>query len=515
VTPNSRAASTPRTHRTLRAVGGLLLAVGLVAGCGSSSSSTTEPTASASAGTTASSSPSPSLAAFYDQHLSWHTCHGTFQCSTLVVPMDYATPTGRRLHLAVIRKRATGTSHGSLVVNPGGPGASGVDFVVQAASSFAALTRTQDLVSFDPRGVGGSDPIRCTSSAGLDAYIHVDPAPTTTRGIAALVRSSKKFAAECYARNGSYLEHVGTIDSARDMDVLRAALGDTRLTYYGGSYGTFLGAEYAQLFPTKVRALVLDGAIDPTETALSEDQVQGNGFETDLHDFLSAESTSLSAGESELRTLERRVEAHPVTVGSRSLGPGEFFEGLAAGLYSTSDWPVLRQALEEVADGNGQLMLELSDSLTGRNSDGSYSNLTESNVAINCVDRPVPKALSVYEKAAAQFAKTAPDFGAAEAYSSLPCAYWKVPSQPQPAAVHAVGAPPILVVGNTRDPATPYVWAKALASQLSSGRLLTDDSDGHTAYLTGNTCIDDAVDAYLLTLKLPAKGTTCHSASTS
>ena len=419
------------------------------------------------------------------------------------------------MHIAVIRKRATGKSIGSLIVNPGGPGASGVDFVRGSASLFSGLTTQLDLVSFDPRGVGGSQPVRCESGSQLDAFVHVDPMPDTPAERVALVRSSRAFANACFARNGNYLEHVGTIDAARDMDVLRAVLGDPKLTFYGGSYGTYLGAKYAQLFPHNIRAMVLDGALDPRQPTAAENRVQAIGFETDLRDFLAACSHAsdcpfpTSDPERGLDKLSAKIDAHPVADGSRSLGPGEFFEGLALGLYSTSYWDTLRRALGDASNGNAALMLELSDFLTERHTDGSYSNLIESNLAINCIDRPSPRKVSAYDSEAQSFAKAAPHFGAPIAYGSLPCAFWRVPPVEQAHAVHADGAPPIVVIGTTRDPATPYVWAKALAHQLSSGVLVTYDSDGHTAYDHGNPCIVSAVNKYLLRRVVPHDGLRC------
>ncbi len=431
------------------------------------------------------------------------------------MPIDYAKPRGATMRVAVIRKPATGHSRGSLIINPGGPGASGVDYARGSASTFSGVTSTFDLVSFDPRGVGRSKPIRCETSAQLDAFVAVDPTPDTAAERAAMLRSSRAFADACYRRNGQYLEHVGTIDAARDMDVLRAALGDRKLTFYGASYGTYLGAKYAQLFPHRIRAMVLDGALDPRQPTAAENRVQAIGFETDLRDFLAncANSSSCpfpsSDTEGGLDRLAARIDAHPLAVGSRHLGPGEFFEGLALGLYSTSYWSALRKALGDAQKGDGRYLLAFSDVLTDRQPDGSYSNLIESNLAINCIDRPAPRQVSAYDDSARAFAREAPHFGEPIAYGSLPCAFWHVPPVEQAHAVHAPGAPPIVVIGTTRDPATPYVWAKALARQLSSGVLVTYDSDGHTAYEHGNGCIVSAVNGYLNHRTVPRDGLRC------
>jgi pimeloyl-ACP methyl ester carboxylesterase len=455
------------------------------------------------------------LRPFYRQHIRWSSCGSGFECGKLLVPIDYAKPGGATMRVAVIRKPASGKSRGSLIINPGGPGASGVDYARGSAGTFTGVTPNFDLVSFDPRGVGASKPIRCESSAQLDAFVSVDPTPDTAAEHAAMVRSSRSFAEACFRRNGQYLEHVGTIDAARDMDVLRAALGDRKLTYYGASYGTYLGAKYAQLFPRRIRAMVLDGALDPRQPTTAENRVQAIGFETDLRDFLAdcanAGSCPFPANDTEggLDRLAANVDAHPIAVGSRHLGPGEFFEGLALGLYSTSYWSTLRTALGNAQKGDGALLLAFSDALTDRHDDGSYSNLIESNLAINCIDRPAPREVSAYDASARAFARVAPHFGEPIAYGSLPCAFWKVPPVEQAHAVHANGAPPIVVIGTTRDPATPYVWAKALARQLSSGVLVTFDSDGHTAYEHGNGCIVSAVNGYLNRLVVPRDGLRC------
>jgi pimeloyl-ACP methyl ester carboxylesterase len=475
-------------------------------------------TVSPSATATSTKAGPTTLAAFRNQHLTWHGCHNGLQCSRLLVPLDYTDPSGRRLRIALIREPASGDAQGSLIINPGGPGASGVEFLAQAASVFTPLRTRFDLVSFDPRGVGASAPVRCLSSAQLDAYIHLNPVPQTAAERRQSVRASKRFADACYEKNGNYLAHVGTKDAARDMDVLRAALGDNKLTYYGASYGTFLGAKYAELFPTRIRAMVLDGALDPDESGTDANLVQAKGFETDLRDFLAFCARSghcplgdtAAAANDGLSRLIARITAHPLATNGRELGPGELFEGLAAGLYSTGSWPQLQSALGAAQSGNGYGMLVFSDSLTQRNNDGSYSNLVESNIAINCIDRPWPRSVKGYERRAARFAKVAPYFGAAIEYGSMPCAFWRVPPVEPTHTVSAPGAPPILVIGTTRDPATPFVWAKALARQLSSGILLTHDGDGHTAYIDRDRCIDAAVTDYVLNLQPPKAGTVCR-----
>jgi len=460
--------------------------------------------------------------AYYRQHLAWGDCGNGFQCATLKVPLDYQAVNSPLISVAVIRLPAGLPAQriGSLVINPGGPGASGIDYARYARYEFPSVIRDRfDIVSFDPRGVGQSTPVHCLSSSQLDAYVAANPVPQTPQQHLTLINESRQFAQECLAHSGALLAHVGTIDQARDMDVLRAALGDAKLTYLGKSYGTYLGAKYAQLFPTRIRALVLDGALDPAQTTDALNRVQAVGFQVDLDDFI-ANCVALGGcplGNSQaaaMRTLDRltaSVDAHPLPAGgSRELHGGEFFLGLAAALYDpASGWPELRRALAAAIGGDGSGLVALSDLLTERQPNGTYTNEIEANTAINCIDRQSPRDVATYDSEASAFARLAPYFGAAIAYGSLPCAFWPVPPVELAHPVRAAGAPPILVIGTTRDPATPYVWAQALAHELASGVLLTFTGDGHTAYGRGSACIDGAVNAYLIDLQVPAAGTRC------
>jgi len=438
----------------------------------------------------------------------------------LRVPLDYRQPGGQTITVAAVRLRARDTAGriGSLLVNPGGPGASGVQFVLDAAQSFPAAIRDRfDIVGFDPRGVGQSTPVRCLSPHALDEEVAADPVPDAPGELSNLVTLAKLFAGGCEHESGALLAHVSTLDEARDMDVLRAAVGDAKLTYLGFSYGTYLGAKYVQLFPSHIRALVLDGALDPSLTVDQLNEVQAEGFQTDLDDFLAfcvqgancPLGSSVSAAMAELNRLTRAVDDHPLPGGGgRTAGAGEFFSGLAFTLYDpTYGWPALERALAAAERGNGAPILALSDAFVGRNPNGTYTNELESNTAINCVDRPSPTDLTTYERAAARNERIAPYFGAAIEWGGLACAYWPVPPAETPHAISPGGAPPILVVGTTRDPATPYQWAQALARQLRT-TLLSYNSDGHTAYLRSG-CIDGYVDAYLIARQLPRPGTVC------
>jgi pimeloyl-ACP methyl ester carboxylesterase len=440
----------------------------------------------------------------------------------LAVPLDYDEPDGRMIELSVIKLPATDAESrvGSLVINPGGPGGSGVEYARSARQVITKEVRARfDIVGFDPRGVGESTPVECLDGSEIDALRASEAVPTDASSLHAIEAESKNFAARCQARSGDLLPHVGTRDAARDMDVLRAALGDEKLTYLGKSYGTYLGAIYAELFPTRVRALVLDGALDPTLSSEDLDRAQARGFEVALQSFIAdcvkrsgcPLGTSSSAATSRLERFLADVDRSPLPGdGARELTGGDAISGVAAALYSKEQgWPILRIALRAALGGDGAALLSLADAMSERNSDGEYSNLLAANTAINCADHPSPKDASAYQANAEIFAKESPVFGAFMAWSGLVCAYWPFPATIAPEPIHAVGAAPILVIGTTRDPATPYAWAQALASQLDSGVLLTYEGDGHTAYGNGNACIDRAVEAYLIDSKSPAADTRC------
>lgn len=477
------------------------------------------PAATASASPTSTVTPTPSAPA--PATVSWKACGAPYQCATVAVPLDWSQPTaGPTVRLALIRLPASGARNqriGSLFVNPGGPGASAVDFVrgIQDILPPEVLRRF-DIVAFDPRGVGSSQPLSCLSGPDLDRYLALDPNPTTPAEIATVVAANQKFAAGCAQDYGpSFLAHINTQDAARDMDYLRQAVGDPKLSYVGYSYGTFLGAQYANLFPTHVRALVLDGAVDPALDGLTFDAQQAVGFDKELQDFFTncanTHCAFFSGGnpQAAFQALEARITATPLNVGTRQLTQALFLDGVAYGLYSPDTWPTLAGALADAANGNGGPLLAMSDQLTDRAPNGTYDSLTSAGPAVDCVDSSYPPTVAAYQAAAQQAAQQAPVFGAVIVWSSLLCAYWPVPSAIHPAPVHAPGAPPILVVGTTGDPATPYEQAKSLASELSSGVLLTHTGEGHTSLGQGSSCVDSVVTTYLVTLSLPANGSVC------
>jgi pimeloyl-ACP methyl ester carboxylesterase len=470
--------------------------------------------------------PAPStMAGYYAQRLDWRPCDNGFQCARLAVPFDYGRPGWRRFSLPVIKLPASGPSRrvGALVVNPGGPGVSGVQYALSARSQFPAALRARfDIVGFDPRGVGGSEPaLRCMTGPQLDKYFATDDSPADAAQLAEVVAESKLFAAQCQQNSAALLRYVGTRDAARDMDVLRAALGEPRLSYLGKSYGTYLGAWYAQLFPGRVRALVLDGAVDPGTPSLQADITQAGGFEVALRSFaawcLARANCPLGHGGpvagavARVQALIERASAAPL---ANRLDDGQvadgalLLEGVAAALYSRPAWNDLRIGLANALAGDGTVLVEFANLLLERNPDGSYSNLTAADVAVNCRDWPSPRSLAAWQAAASAASRAAPLFGAPFVWGGLPCAYWPVPAYPQ-SRIRAPGAPPILVVGTLRDPATPYRWARALAGDLASGVLLGWNGDGHTAYGEGSACVDTIVNNYLFSLSVPRSGTVC------
>ena len=478
----------------------------LLAGCSSSSAGPNEPPST--------------LPAYYAQKLDWQPCDNGFQCARLLVPFDYAHPGGKRFSLPVIRLPAKDPAQrvGDLVINPGGPGGSGVQYALGARSEFpSAVLARFDVVGFDPRGVGGSEPaVSCLTGPELDTFLATDDMPDNAAQLATVVRQSQFFASRCEQKARALLPYVGTRNAARDLDVLRAALGQSRLTYLGKSYGTYLGTWYAQLFPHRVRALVLDGAVDPDTTGLQSDAVQAGGFQTAFGSFAAwcRARSGCPLGQDaagQLEALIVRANSRPL---SQELGTGQvasgalLLNGVAAALYSKSTWPDLRAGLANAFDGDGTVLVQLANLLLERNADGTYSNLVDADTAISCVDRPWPRSLAAWRAQAAAAGRAASLFGPPIVWGNLPCAYWPVPPAPLP-TITAAGAGPILVVGTTRDPATPYRWARALAADLSSGVLLGWNGDGHTAYGEGSSCVDTIVNAYLISLKVPRSGIVC------
>ncbi|WP_431950563.1 alpha/beta hydrolase [Actinacidiphila sp. bgisy167] len=461
----------------------------------------------------------PELRRYYQQRLHWQSCQDVpgFRCATVTVPRDYDRPEAGDITLTAARLRATGDAAsrvGSLQINPGGPGDSAVDYLVAAAGTFSpAMRSAYDLVAVDPRGVGYSTPLDC----GTDTpAVPMGPGLRVSGDAEAIADSSEAFeeiSAACEKRAGGLLPHLGTPDAARDMDVVRALLGDERLHYLGYSYGTYLGATYAELFPERVGRMALDGAIDPALDGYRENLDSTAGYQVAWESFAAdcAARSDCPVGHSVaeagrvLDGLVDRLDAGPLRQGKDIAVTGDDLLTAVITALREASWAELRTMLRQALAGDTTELQQFA----GTNDDSG--NAVDALLAVNCLSATLGARFSAAEAQAAlpAFLRASPQFGNALAPFLVLCTHWPVPPTQKPRPIAAPGAAPILVVGTTRDPATPHAWARSLARQLDSGRLLTYDGDGHTAYHRGSLCIDEAVDGYLAHGELPATGTVC------
>ena len=466
--------------------------------------------------------PSPGLKKFYAQRLSWSSCRDGDLCSSLTVPLDYHHPDGDTIDLALLKVPAAdpGGRIGSLVVNPGGPGAPGTDYAANASSVFRdPILEVYDVVGFDPRGTGASDPVDCLTDDELDEYVAEDPDPDTATEVQTYLHWVDELGRGCQERSGALAAHVTTVEAARDMDVLRSALGESTMDYFGASYGTKLGATYADLFPDRVGRLVLDGAVDLSISSRELSLEQAAGFETALRAYVSNcvdeggcyLGDTVDAGLARIKGFLDQVDAKPLPTddGDRVLEVGNAFYGVVLPLYNRDYWSILDQALQQGLDGKGTLLLRLSDVYNSRGSNGYTDNGTEALYAINCLDDPYAIPASQVPANMPDFEAASPTFGRVFAWGLTSCGGIRVRATERDRHVDAKGAAPIVVVGTTRDPATPYEWAVHLADQLDSGVLVSRDGDGHTGYNAGNACVDRAVEDYLVDGTVPKDGLTC------
>ncbi|MFI1072202.1 alpha/beta hydrolase [Streptomyces puniciscabiei] len=449
---------------------------------------------------------------------------GTWQCATMKAPLDWSRPKGDTIGIALIRARASGPASrriGSLVFNFGGPGGSGVSALPAFASDYAALRTRYDLVSFDPRGVGRSAPVKCESDAQLDAYFQQDATPDDSAERTQLLDRTKQFNAACEKNSKKILPHVATTDAARDMDLMRQVLGDDKLHYFGISYGTELGGVYAHLFPGNVGRAVLDAVVDPTQNPEQSALGQAKGFQLALDNF--AEDCASKTAECPIGTSAQDVknriakllddlEKKPIPgIAPRQLTQTAATNGIAQSLYSKDFWEYLTEGLEQAYAGDGKILMLLSDSMNGRSEDGQYSNITAANVAINCADEKPRYTAGYVQQKLPEFRAASPLFGDYLAWGMLSCTDWPVAGAADHPDVSAPGSAPILVVGNTGDPATPYEGARKMADALGKGVAveLTYKGQGHGAYDSRNRCVQSAVNGYLLDGREPKAGTVC------
>jgi pimeloyl-ACP methyl ester carboxylesterase len=446
------------------------------------------------------------------------------ECGMLSVPVDYAKPDGDVAQIAMIRFKATGAKIGSLVMNPGGPGESGV---VGAANMVALLPQPIrerfDLVGFDPRGVASSTPaVWCNSDADNDrlrADPQVDYSPA---GVAHIEKETTLFVQRCIDKMGKeFLANVGTANVVKDLDAIRAALGDEKLTYLGYSYGTRIGSSYAENYPQNVRAMVLDGAVDPNADPIEANLRQAAAFQQAFNDYAAdcADDPSCPLGTDPGKAVDvyrsmvdPLVEKPAKTKDPRGLSYTDAIIGTILPLYSPNLWRHLTQGLTELKDGTGDTMLTLADLYMGRDAQGHYNNSTDVRVAVNCVDEPpvTDRAKVVEEDRRSRELAPFMSYGEFTGHAPLgTCAFWPVPPTSQPHEIEVSGLPPVLVVSTTNDPATPYQAGVDLAKQLG-GTLVTFEGTQHTVVFQGNTCIDDIAAKYLMDLTVPPEDSRCR-----
>ena len=472
---------------------------------------------------------SADLAPYYHQVLTWKSCDDGMQCATAKAPLDWSKPAGASISLALIRHRATnGHPLGSLLVNPGGPGASGVDFIKNSLT-FAVdktLESNYDVVGFDPRGVNHSSAIKCyTDPATFDTYIYGLPKGTigSDQWINEVEQQNKAFGEACAKDTGALLGHVDTDSAARDLDLLRAALGDKKLDYLGYSYGTLLGQTYANLFPKKTGRLVLDGVVDPTVSPFELSADQAKGFELDLRAFL-AEcpkikdcpfTGTVDQSMTSIRGLLDKLDRSPIrNSDGRMLGSQTMFTAIIYPLYNTTSWPYLVDLFNDVDNGSAKIAFTFADAYNDRNASGTYaSNETEAFIAINCLDYPSDPNVSTMRAQEAQLDKLAPVFGHEMAWGGTSCFDWPYKPTRTAGALAAKGSAPIIVIGTTGDPATPYAMAQHVATLLQNGHLITYHGNGHTAYNKDTTpadqCVNTAVDAFFIHGTVPQSDPQC------
>lgn len=503
---------------TRRAIAALL-ALALAAGCSASGGADEAGPTSTDGSTTTSArpdgtapQPEPEPGA---RSIDWEECGSGWECGTLEVPVDHDDPDGPTLELALNRHRAEDPDErrGVLLVNPGGPGASGVE-LARSLPRAGPIGDHFDLIGFDPRGTGESTPLDCHDN--LAEMYGVDPTVDGEADRTALLEESQAFVDACEQRHGDLLPFLGTTDVARDVDAIRAALGEEQINYLGYSYGTSLGQEYARLFPQRVRAMILDGVVDHAPDGIETAAAQAAGFETALDNYVAhcddeGCGLGMDARDAIAEVVASAEEAPiPASGEDRDAGPGEVSLALAQSLYAEQLWSSLSRALRDALDGEGDGLVQLADLYLRREPDGSYPTGTEVYFAVSCLDDTWPTDPDEFLAAATEAEEESPFFGGAITSDYIRCALWPTPPKPlAPVPADIEGLAPILVVSTTGDPATPYENGVAVADQIPGAVLVTNEGEGHTIVAQGKPCIDDIAAAYLVDLELPDDGTTC------
>lgn len=465
---------------------------------------------------------------FYDQRADWGKCERAeyqgAECATIEVPLKWDDPEGATLSLLLTRVPATGDDKkGSLLLNPGGPGGSGAEHVAAYGSmTISSTVRKQyDLIGFDPRGVKDSDGVQCLDDAETDEMLSTD-LPDTEEGKKKATEWADKLAKACKAKSGDRIQYVDTYSAARDMDVIRAAVESEKLDYLGFSYGTYLGATYAEMYPERTGHLILDGAMDPALTTNEIVAGQAAGFEQAIKDFVTwcqnergtcPLTGSVDEGIQQLRDFMTNAGKDPIpTASGRKLNETLASTAILTALYSNETWEYVALGIESAkANNSADVLLMLADLANEREEDGSFkSNSTFANVAVNCLDHIGVTDEKWLKAEGERLAKKYPTFGPSLGSEEDGCANWPAKPVRYPKEIHAKGSSTIVVIGTTHDPATPYAWAESLNKQLENSVLLTWEGFGHTAYSRSGGCIEEMVDAYLLEDKVPDDGAKCE-----
>ncbi|MFI1730849.1 alpha/beta hydrolase [Streptomyces acidicola] len=506
----------------------LAAAAVLMAGCsgGSAEDGSDDGKSDTGASATSPSGASSELpASLTSQKLDWGRCKATsdgpapggdWQCATLKTPLDWNKPDGETIGLALIRSKSTGGQReriGSLLFNFGGPGGSGVSMMPSYADIASSLHERYDLVSWDPRGVGASEGVRCRSDKDIQAAESVDATPDDAAEERAYLKDAADFGAGCEKTAAKLLAHVSTTDTARDMDLMRQILGDKKTHYFGISYGTQLGGVYAHLFPKNVGRLVLDAVVDPSADAVGHAKNQARGFQRALDNYLKSTGQDPKEGTQKIVDLLKRIDAKPLPASSgRELTQTLAITGIVLPLYSEQSWPTLTSALDAAEGGDGSELLALADGYNERDASGRYGTTTHSQRVISCLDQKQRPTSEETKKLLPEFRRISPVFGDYLGWDTAGwCHNWPVEGQYDTTEVSAPGAEPVLVVGNTGDPATPYEGAKKMADELGDdvGVELTWKGEGHGAYGSGSDCVDSTINAYLLKGTVPDDGKVC------